>query len=156
VVTRREEVPGALMKYFVFGSTYVIRLETGEKIIEALTELCRLDKIGSGYFSGLGAVSEAEIGHFDPAAKAYTTTRISEPCEIVSLHGNISVLDGNPFVHAHAALGRKDFTLMGGHLREAVVSATCEIWLSSFRDGIGRKKGGESGLDLLDLPPGDE
>jgi predicted DNA-binding protein with PD1-like motif len=45
---------------------------------------------------------------------------------------------------------------MGGHLREAVVSATCEIWLSSFRDGIGRKKSGESGLDLLDLPPGDE
>jgi predicted DNA-binding protein with PD1-like motif len=140
------------MKYFVFGSTYVIRLETGEKIVEALTDLCRLDKIGSGYFSGLGAVAEAELGHFDPGAKVYATTRISEPCEIVSLHGNVSVLDGNPHIHAHIALGRKDFSLLGGHLREAAVSATCEIWLSRFQDDIVRKKSEVSGLCLLDLP----
>ncbi len=144
------------MKYFVFGSTYVIRLETGEKILETLLGLCLLDKIGSGHFSGLGAVSDAELGHFDPAAKAYATTRVSEPCEIVSLHGNISVLDGSPYIHAHVSLGRKDFSLIGGHLKEAVVSATAEIWLSSFPDDIGRKKSGESGLFLLDLPPGDD
>lgn len=144
------------MKYFVMGSTYVIRLETGEQILATLSGLCERDKIGSGFFSGLGAVGEAEIGHFDPVAKAYSTIKVIEPCEIVSFHGNVSWQDDRPFIHAHIGLGRKDFSLLGGHLREAVVSATCEVYLTSFRDEIVRRKNVETGLSLLDLKPGGE
>jgi predicted DNA-binding protein with PD1-like motif len=153
MITRRKEVIEPAMKYFVMGSTYVIRLETGEKIIETLGELCTRDKIGSGYFSGLGAVSEAELGHFDMTAKAYSTVRITDPCEIVSLHGNISKKDGEPFIHAHIALGDKSFVVKGGHFREGVVSATCEIWLTRFWDDIERLQSDDTGLFLLDLKP---
>lgn len=139
------------MKYFVMGMTYVIRLETGEKILETLTELCRKDLIGSGWFTGLGAVSRAEIGHYDLSAKAYSTRVVSEPCEIVSLYGNVSVLAGRPYIHAHIALGTRNFDLLGGHLDEAVVSATCEITLTRFSDDIERLKSDETGLFLLDL-----
>jgi predicted DNA-binding protein with PD1-like motif len=144
------------VKYFVLGSTYVVRLDAGEKIIETLKALCERDAIRGGFFHGLGAVREAEIGHFDPAANAYGWLKLPGPSEIVSLYGNITTADGSPFVHAHIALGDKAFGVRGGHLKDAEVSATCEITLVRFRDAIARKKDAASGLWRLALAPGGE
>jgi predicted DNA-binding protein with PD1-like motif len=141
------------MKYFVFGPVYFIRLDAGEKIIASLRSLCEQDKITAGFLNGLGAVSEAELGWFDRDAKDYRVLRVQEPCEIISLYGNVSVFDGHPFLHCHIALGGRAFGVRGGHLREAVVSATCEITLTRFFDEIERKKDDETGLYLLDLKP---
>jgi len=141
------------VKYFVLGSTYVVRLDAGERILETLRGLCERDAIGGGYFHGLGAVGEAEIGHFDPAANAYSWLEVPGPSEIVSLYGNITTMDGRPFLHAHIALGEGDFGVRGGHLKEAVVSVTCEVTLVRFRDDIGRKKDAATGLTRLSLEP---
>jgi uncharacterized protein len=144
------------MKYFVLGSSYVVRLDAGEKIVETLKSLCARDAIGGGFFQGLGAVGEAEIGHFDPGSNDYTWVKLSGPYEIVSLYGNIATFDGKPSIHAHIALGDNTFAVRGGHLREAVVSVTCEITLTRFRDDIGRKKDAASGLSRLALEPGED
>ena len=144
------------MKYFVLGPTYVVRLDAGEKIVETLKALCERDAIGGGFFNGLGAVSEAEIGHFDPVAKDYTWVKLSGPREIVSLYGNITTVDGKPFIHAHIALGDNTLAVRGGHLKDAVVSVTCEVTLTRFRDDIGRKKDEATGLLRLALEPGEE
>jgi predicted DNA-binding protein with PD1-like motif len=144
------------MKYFVFGSHYIVRLDAGERIVETLKALCERDGIGGGYFHGLGAVGEAEIGHIDPASNDYTWLKLTGPREIVSLYGNVTTVDGKPFIHAHVALGDGTFSVRGGHLKEAVVSVTCEITLTRFRDDIGRKKNAKTGLSLLALDPGGE
>jgi len=141
------------MKYFVLGSTYIIRLDEGDKIIESLRSLCEQDKIGAGVLNGLGTVGEAELGWFDREARDYRTVRVTEPCEIVSLHGNVTILDGRPSVHCHIALGDREFRVRGGHLREAVVSETAEIVLTRFFEEIGRTKDKRRGLYLLDLKP---
>jgi hypothetical protein len=141
------------VKYSVLGTNYVIRLDAGEKIIATLLSLCERDGIGSGFFHGLGAVGETELGHFDPSSNDYSWVKLSGSYEIVSLYGNITVVDGKPFIHAHAALGDETFAVRGGHLREAVVSVTCEITLTRFKDDIGRKKDEATGLFLLDLKP---
>jgi predicted DNA-binding protein with PD1-like motif len=142
------------VKYFVLGSVYIVRLDAGEKIVETLKALCERDGIGGGFFNGLGAVGEAEIGHFDPGTNEYGWARLSGSYEIVSLYGNITVADGKPFIHAHIALGDKTFAVRGGHLKEAVVSVTCEITMSRFKDEIGRKRDERSGLSKLALEPG--
>jgi predicted DNA-binding protein with PD1-like motif len=144
------------VKYSVLGSNCVIRLDAGEKVVESLLSVCERDGIGSGFFNGLGAVSEAELGHFDMATGAYSWVKLSGSYEIVALYGNVTVVDGKPFIHAHAALGDNTFAVRGGHLREAVVSATCEVTLTRFRDDIGRKKDEATGLFLLDLKPDEE
>jgi predicted DNA-binding protein with PD1-like motif len=141
------------MKYFVFGPTYFIRLDAGEKIIESLKSLCEKDRIGAGVLNGLGAVGEVELGWFDREAKDYRTIHIEEPGEIVSLYGNVTLLDGKPFLHCHIAVADRSFEVQGGHLREAVVSATCEITLTRFFDEIGRKKDPRTGRFLLDQKP---
>ncbi len=144
------------MRYFVLGPTYVVRLDAGEKIVETLKALCERDAIGGGFFSGLGAVDEAEIGRFDPAAKDYAWIKLSGPREIVSLNGNITKVDGRPFIHAHIALGDGTFAVKGGHLKEAIVSVTCEITLTRFRDDIGRMKDEATGFWKLALEPGED
>lgn len=144
------------MRYFVLGPTYVVRLDAGEKIVETLKALCERDAIGGGFFIGLGGVSKAEIGHFDPVAKDYTWLKLTGPREIVSLTGNITKVNGRPFVHAHIALGDNAFAVRGGHLKEAVVSVTCEVTLTRFRDDIGRTKDEASGFLRLALEPGED
>ncbi|MGB8959747.1 MAG: PPC domain-containing DNA-binding protein [Candidatus Aminicenantales bacterium] len=144
------------MRYFVLGPTYVVRLDAGEKIVETLKALCERDAIGGGFFSGLGAVDEAEIGCFDPAVKDYSWIKLAGPREIVSLHGNITRVDGRPFIHAHIALGESTFAVRGGHLKEAVVSVTCEITLTRFRDDIGRMQDEATGFLKLALEPGED
>jgi predicted DNA-binding protein with PD1-like motif len=141
------------MRYFVFGPTYVIRLDAGERIIQTLAALCERDRIGGGYLSGIGSAGEAEIGWFDAATKGYAWTKIPGPSEIVSLTGNITKVDGRPFVHAHIALAGKDLTVKGGHLKEAVVAVTCELILVSFKDDIARKKDETSGFLKIALEP---
>ena len=141
------------MKYTVLGPNYIIRVDAGEKIVETLLSLCERDGIGSGFFNGLGAVGEAELGHFDPSSNGYSWVKLSGSYEIVSLYGNITVVDGKPFIHTHASLGDKTFAVRGGHLREAVVSVICEVTLTRFKDDIGRKKDEATGLFLLDLKP---
>jgi predicted DNA-binding protein with PD1-like motif len=143
------------MTYFVLGSDYFVRLDAGEKIVETLKALCERDGIGAGFFQGLGAVGEAELGHFDPASNDYVWIKLRGPYEIVSLYGNITVIDGKPFIHAHIALGDNTFAVRGGHLKEAVVSMTCEVTLTRFRDDIGRKKDAKTGLWKLALEPGE-
>ena len=141
------------MKYFVFGSTYIIRLDAGEKIIETLQALCERDAIGGGYFSGIGSAGEAEIGWFDAAAKGYVWTEVPGPSEIVSLTGNITKADGRPFVHAHIALAGRDSSIKGGHLKEAVVAVTCELTLVAFKDDIARKRDETGGFLKIALEP---
>lgn len=141
------------MKYFVLGPTYIIRLDRGDRIMDSLRSLCEQDRIGAGTLNGLGTTSDAEIGWFDAEAGDYRTVRIAEPCEIVSLHGNIALVDGKPSPHCHIALGDRGFRVRGGHLREAVVSETAEIVLTRYFEEIGRKKAGPKGPYLLDLKP---
>ena len=47
------------MKYFVFGPSYIVRLDAGEKIVETLMALCERDQIGGGHFSGIGSANSS-------------------------------------------------------------------------------------------------
>jgi len=133
------------------GATTVIRLERGEKVIETLLAFCEREKIRGGYFNGLGAADEVELAHFSLAMKEYKILKLSGQFEITGLHGNISTMDGKPYIHSHVTLGDNEFRSLCGHLKEAVVSATCEIILVGLEAGIGRAKDPEIGLNLLAL-----
>lgn len=56
-----------------------------------------------------------------------------------------------PFIHAHIALCDRDFQAGGGHLKEAVVSATCEIILTRFQETIRRRVDPGTGLKTIAL-----
>ena len=76
--------------------------------------------------------------------------------EVVSLGGNCSLKEdetglGNPFLHVHCVLSRRDYSVVGGHLREARVRPTLEVWLRTSPTPVRRAHDDATGLDLLDL-----
>jgi len=133
-----------------FGNIFIIRLEKGEEIITTLSKFLSKKKISSAFFSGIGAVEKAVIGFYDLNEKKYFWREFME-CEVVSLSGNVSILDDRPFIHSHVVLSDISYNCFGGHLREATAGATLEIKLEMLDGKIARKFDTVTGLNLLDL-----
>lgn len=133
------------------NNQYIIRLEKGEDLSEKLLEFCKEGNINTAVFNGIGAVLSAEIGFYNLETKEYGFKNIETPHEIVSLTGNVILVDGNPFLHIHCVLSNANFECFGGHLKTAVVGATCEIYLKKIDATIERKQNDEIGLKLLDI-----
>ena len=130
---------------------FQLRLEMGDEVLESLTSLAEREALTFATFSGLGAASSARIAFFDVAARQYETHDFDEQVEVVSLTGNLALRDGKPFVHAHAALGRRDLSVIGGHVVALVARPTIEIELRPENAQIARLLDEESGLALLSL-----
>ena len=58
----------------------------------------------------------------------------------MQLSGNISMKEGEPFVHAHVVLGGPDFQCRSGHLFAANVAVTVELHLLPLGFEIERRK----------------
>ncbi len=71
--------------------------------------------------------------------------------EVLSLVGDIAVVDGEPEIHAHVVVGLADGAARGGHLLEAHVRPTLEVVVSEAPAYLRRKKDPETGLPLIDL-----
>lgn len=136
---------------FVKGEKgYVVRLEKGERLVEKLTEFCKEKNIHSGIFNGIGAVLEAEIGFYNLGKKVYEYKKFDQVLELASLIGNVALVDGEPSIHIHVVVSDQNLQCFGGHLKEATVGATCEIYMTDFELELARKFDSEIGLNLLD------
>lgn len=136
---------------FSTGNVLVIRLERGEEIVSSLLACAAQQGIRAGSVSGIGAISGAVIGFFNPDSKSYREIAFSEPLEILSLTGNLSTKEGAPYAHLHVSLGRENGEAVGGHLVSATVSATAELFLQPLNGTLIRTFSEEIGLNLLKL-----
>lgn len=139
------------MKCKKLKNGYIIRIDRGELIIGSLKKFCKKNKVSLGSFSGLGAVGVAELAHYIVENRRYTTKKFKEPLEIVNMSGNVALMKGEPYVHCHATLSNQKMQAFAGHLVEAKVAATCEIFLLTFSGKIDRKHDEKTGLNLLEL-----
>lgn len=137
------------MQFTTTNKGYVIRLNKGEKIVETLTSFCERESIHSGVFHGIGATQNPEIGYYHLDKKEYEWRQIEKMLEIVSLTGNVALVDNKPFLHIHTVLSDSNFQTYGGHLKEATVGASCEIYLTNFETDIERVFDEDTGLKLL-------
>lgn len=122
-----------VLKEFKMGPVYQGSLTKGLDIINGLTTVMKQNNIAAGIVSGIGALSEAQIGYFNAQTKSYEKKSFQESMEIVSLKGNISFKDNELFPHLHVVLSRRDFSAVGGHLFSGTVYAF-EFEIISFED----------------------
>lgn len=120
-----------LIRDFRQGRCLVARLDHGIDIISQITDLAREKEIKTGFFSAIGALSQAELGYYDQVSQKYGKIPISDPAELVSCSGNISLRDGQPFVHAHAVLSDREGRVWGGHLNSGTVFAA-ELYMQEL------------------------
>jgi predicted DNA-binding protein with PD1-like motif len=101
------------------------RLAPGADLGEELNKLVRAEGVELGAVSGIGALRKAAVGIFLPAEREYRTNAFDQEMEICALTGNVSLKDGEPFVHAHLALSDREGRGFGGH-----VMPGCEIFVA--------------------------
>lgn len=143
------------MQYRHIGSRLFVKLERGEEVLETLTSLCREHHIRSASFCGIGAVRGTELGYYDLETFSYSTRVFPEIFELVSLLGNVALVDGEPFVHAHASLADRELIQVGGHLVRATVAVTVEIFIDCCESTVERVLDPEVKLKLLKLDTSD-
>lgn len=130
---------------------YMIVLSRKEKVVESLTKFCAEEGITSGSFRGIGAVKNATIGYYTLAKKEYVFKTFPEDMEVASLMGNITLVDGKPFLHTHAVLSKMDNSLacIGAHVKEAEVAVTLEVFLMPSTVTVARELDDSIGLKLM-------
>lgn len=107
-----------------------IRMDDGENFVENLEKVLQEAGVTSGVIiSGVGMLRDLEIGWFNVEKMVYEKEQISVPHELVSISGNISLLEGNPFPHMHVSLAGPSRALSGGHLFSGIVCNTVELFI---------------------------
>ena len=69
--------------------------------------------------------------------------------EILSLLGNISTKDDEPYLHLHIVVSNDEGEALGGHLTKAVISVTAEISIDIIDTYIGREADSLTGINLI-------
>jgi predicted DNA-binding protein with PD1-like motif len=131
--------------------TWALVFETGDDVLPALLAFARGHGLTASRFTAIGAFERLTLGYFDWRAKDYLAIPVDEQVEVVSLIGDIARKDGEPQVHAHVVVGKRDGTAHGGHLLAATVRPTLEVMLVESPSYLARRLDAASGLALIDF-----
>jgi predicted DNA-binding protein with PD1-like motif len=139
------------MDYKESKGSYFIRLYKDENVFSTLEAFAKERSFSCGTLNGIGALKNCELGFYHLDTKTYDRKLFPEEAELLSLAGNLSLLEGKPFFHIHTVLGASDFSTYGGHLFNADVAVTAEIIFRPLDLEIERTKDEEIGLNLLNM-----
>ena len=131
--------------------TFALVFDMGDEVVSEITNFARENALDAATLTAIGAFSSATLGYFDLVRKEYEKIPVEEQVEVLSLIGDIALNEGEPELHAHVVLGRRDGTTRGGHLLEAHVLPTLEVVLVESPDHLKKRTDEETGLALIDL-----
>src|SRR5262245_32845990 len=67
------------------AKTYLLVFCTGQEVMKGLLAFARKHKLTAGHLTGIGAISDAVIGYFDPEKMTYLRTHDKGQAEVLSL-----------------------------------------------------------------------
>jgi uncharacterized protein len=130
--------------------TFVLVLENGEEVIDCLSRFAAAERIFAAQLTAIGALCDAELMYFDWERKAYLPIPVTEQVEVASLIGDVAEApSGEPALHIHVVLGRRNGTAMAGHLGKGHVRPTLEVIIIESPVHLRKIKDPESGLALI-------
>ncbi len=137
------------MEYRRFNNTIVARIDRGEEILAQIKELALKENIKFAHVSALGETNDFTVGVYKVDEKKYYKNHFVGDFEIVSLTGTINTMNHEFYTHIHMSAGNDSGEVFGGHLNEAVVSATCEMVITIIDGEVERFLDDETGLNLF-------
>ena len=130
--------------------TFVAVLESGDEVMSCLQKFATAERIFAAQFSGIGAFSDVVLQYFDWERKEYLPISIEEQVEVASLIGDVAEApSGEPAVHVHLVVGKRNGAAMAGHLAHAHVRPTLELVITENPAHLRKHKDPESGLALI-------
>jgi predicted DNA-binding protein with PD1-like motif len=131
--------------------TWALVFDVGDEVVSRLSQFASLHQLTAARFTAIGAFSEATLGYFDAKKKAYERIPVREQVEVLSLIGDVALDGGQPKIHAHVVVGKRDGSAHGGHLLEARVRPTLEVMLVESPARLARVYDPDSGLALIEI-----
>ena len=123
----------------------IYRLNAGAKVPGAIQAIAAREKIRTARVEAIGGVSKLTLAYFNHNTKKYEEHDYEEFLEVTSLLGNITLKEGKPFLHAHGNFGKRDQSVVGGHIvsatsfpfLEVVITPTENVALKRFDESMG-------------------
>ncbi len=106
------------------GKVHYVKLNKDDLLLESLTKYAKDNNIKTAEISFIGAVQNVNVMYFNQSNKEYDKHTFDGGHEVLSGLGNISIIDGEPFVHVHITVANKDGNAFGGHLDDGT-----KVWL---------------------------
>jgi hypothetical protein len=132
----------------------VLVCDKGEEAVAAIGTAVREHGIHAGQVTGVGGLQDGELGYFDRTVRDYLRIPVAEQVEVLSLLGDVAEQDGQPALHVHAVLGRRDGSTVGGHLLRAEVWPTLEVVITEVAPQLAKRFDPETGLALISAAGG--
>jgi hypothetical protein len=131
--------------------TFALIFDPGDKVVSTLEGFAAEHGLTASRCTAIGAFERVTLGYFDVQRKEYDPIEVLDQVEVLSLIGDMALADARPKLHAHAVLGRRDGSTVGGHLLEATVRPTLEVLLVESPGYLRRVRDPVTGLALIDI-----
>lgn len=127
----------------------VVVCDKGEEAVGAVRSAVTERGIRGGQVTAVGGFQRGELAYYDRGRLDIVRIPVSEQVEVLSMLGDIAERDGAPQLHAHAVLGRRDGSTLGGHLLSGEVWPTLEVIVTEVGPELAKRVDAETGLALL-------
>ena len=128
------------MEYRKYQTKIIVRLDEGDEIVSAITNICKAESITSAFVNGIGFTTQMKVRIYDKEADEFLFQVIDGSMEITSLTGNVFQADNGLFTHLHIMAADKTMNIRGGHLVSCVIGATGEVVIEEIPSGITRSE----------------
>jgi predicted DNA-binding protein with PD1-like motif len=109
------------------GQAAFVSLERGEDLLKGLHGAVAELGYQAATVQVIGGLEEAGLGYFDPQAGEYVTISTGH-VEIASGLGNVSIRDGEPFIHLHLVVSDRTGSSRGGHAMDGCRAFVVEAY----------------------------
>lgn len=140
------------------GRRFILRIPPGSLLVQQIVLFAQHVDLKHGVMiSAIGSVRNVTFSDIQAGARLPITEprmpvhSIEGPLDLIGIEGNlVPGPGGEPDPHLHIFGSRSSGEVVGGHLFEAEVFATCEVVLSEYIvEGVERQRSETGGIDTL-------
>lgn len=132
-------------------NVYALVLEPGDDIHTSIESFCAHNDLANAQISGIGSIENPKLAHYTIATREFTDKQLAGIFEVVSLQGNVALVDGKQFAHLHVTVSDAHMTAFAGHLVQAACSATLEVIITAYNSRKTKSANDAIGLKVWDF-----
>ena len=127
----------------------IYALKAGTSLPDEIIRIAKKERIKTARVEAIGGVNRLKLAYFNHETKKYEEHEFDEFLEVTGMLGNITQKDGKPFLHAHCTFGRRDMSVVGGHLISATVFPLLEVVITKTQNKATRRFDETTGLNVI-------
>ena len=127
----------------------IYSLKAGARIPDDILAIVKREKVVTARIEAIGGVEELRLAYFNRDTRRYEEHDFKEFLEVTGILGNVTLKDGEPFLHIHGTFGRKDLSALAGHVMTAKVFPLLEVVITPTKNRALRRFDDQLGLNVI-------